>query len=529
MHAVLTPWGRGALPIGVDDIPRCRTPQRSQPTSSVVHPSPFIRSSGRIYFLNTRDLLTTTHAVAVTPPISAPPPPTNIFPDITLPLINPSDPGTYDVVVAGAGPAGLAVAERISAAGFSVALVDPNPLGPWLNNYGVWCDEFEAMGLEDCFDVVWDTAVVHLDSGGRGKRTLDRPYARVDRPKLKRRLLERCIAAGVKFLTVKVEGVDHGEGHSVVRCEGEIRLVGSLAVDATGHSRRLVEYDRPFDPGYQGAYGITVEVESHPFNVDEMLFMDWRDDHLKLDPEMQARNAKLPTFLYAMPFSPTKIFLEETSLVARPIVPFPELKARLDARMAHLGIIVKAIEEEEYCAIPMGGVLPRRPQRVIGVGGTAGMVHPSTGYMVSRVLGAAPLVADAIVERLSKGTDRADVPKNFEKAGAFRSEVDAEEAAAAVWATMWPVARIRQREFFDFGMEVLLKLDLEETREFFSAFFALSDFHWHGFLSARLGFIELIGFGLSLFANSSNEARLNLLQKGLPGLIVMLNRLLKTL
>lgn len=41
-----------------------------------------------------------------------------------------------------------------------------------------------------------------------------------------------------------------------------------------------------------------------------------------------------------MPFSPTKIFLEETSLVARPIIPFPELKLRLEKRMQHLGIKV---------------------------------------------------------------------------------------------------------------------------------------------------------------------------------------------
>jgi lycopene beta-cyclase len=40
---------------------------------------------------------------------------------------------------------------------------------------------------------------------------------------------------------------------------------------------------------------------------------------------------------------------------------------------------VKSIEEEEYCLIPMGGVLPTHPQRVLGIGGTAGMVHPSTG------------------------------------------------------------------------------------------------------------------------------------------------------
>ena len=48
--------------------------------------------------------------------------------------------------------------------------------------------------------------------------------------------------------------------------------------------------------------------------------------------------------------------------------------------------------------------------------------------------------------------------------------------------------RVRQRAFFVFGMDVLLKLDLAETREFFAAFFALSDFHWQGFLSARLTF-----------------------------------------
>ena len=382
------------------------------------------------------------------------------------------------------------------------------------------------MGLDDCYDVVWDSAIVHLDAGERGMRTLNRPYARVDRPKLKRRLLERSIAAGVKFHLAKVNGIKTMDGKSILECEQGVGITGSLALDATGHSRRLVEYDQPFDPGYQGAYGITVEVESHPFDVDKMLFMDWRDDHLANDPEMKARNAALPTFLYAMPFSPTKVFLEETSLVARPIVPFPELKARLDARMAHLGIKVKAIEEEEYCAIPMGGVLPKIPQRVIGVGGTAGMVHPSTGYMIARVLGAVPTVADAIVEQLSSTADKA-VNAGGKKGP--RTEAEADLAAAAVWAAMWPVQRIRQREFFDFGMEVLLKLDLEETREFFSAFFSLSDFHWHGFLSSRLSFLELIGFGLSLFVHSSNEARIDLLQKGLPGLVRMLSRLAKTL
>ena len=48
-------------------------------------------------------------------------------------------------------------------------------------------------------------------------------------------------------------------------------------------------------------------------------------------------------------------------------------------RMEHLGIKVKSMTEEEYCLIPMGGVLPTFPQRTLGIGGTGGMVHPSTG------------------------------------------------------------------------------------------------------------------------------------------------------
>ena len=80
-----------------------------------------------------------------------------------------------------------------------------------------------------------------------------------------------------------------------------------------------MQYDKPFNPGYQVAYGILAEVDEHPFDLDKMLFMDWRDSHLPEGSEIKERNRRVPTFLYAMPFSPTRIFLEETSLVARPV------------------------------------------------------------------------------------------------------------------------------------------------------------------------------------------------------------------
>lgn len=75
-----------------------------------------------------------------------------------------------DLVIAGAGPSGLAVGERVAKAGYKVCIIDPAPLGIWPNNYGVWVDEFEAMGLGDCLEVVWPKAKVFLDSDNLGAK-----------------------------------------------------------------------------------------------------------------------------------------------------------------------------------------------------------------------------------------------------------------------------------------------------------------------------------------------------------------------
>lgn len=75
-----------------------------------------------------------------------------------------------DLVVAGAGPAGAAIAARVAEAGYRVCVIDPAPLGVWPNNYGVWVDEFEAMGLEDCLEVIWPKAKVWLDNNKQGER-----------------------------------------------------------------------------------------------------------------------------------------------------------------------------------------------------------------------------------------------------------------------------------------------------------------------------------------------------------------------
>ena len=56
-------------------------------------------------------------------------------------------------------------------------------------------------------------------------------------------------------------------------------------------------------------------------------------------PELGAFG-EVPSFLYAMPLTPKRVFLEETCLVARPALPFAVLKRRLMRRLDALGIKV---------------------------------------------------------------------------------------------------------------------------------------------------------------------------------------------
>jgi lycopene beta-cyclase len=90
--------------------------------------------------------------------------------DVPIVEHDPAKDSYVDLVIAGAGPSGLAVGERVAKAGYRVCIIDPQPLGIWPNNYGVWVDEFEAMGLGDCLEVIWPKAKVFLDSDNLGEK-----------------------------------------------------------------------------------------------------------------------------------------------------------------------------------------------------------------------------------------------------------------------------------------------------------------------------------------------------------------------
>jgi len=254
-----------------------------------------------------------------------------------------------------------------------------------------------------------------------------------------------------------------------------------IVIDTTGHETKLVLKDtrEPYTrPGFQIAYGALVEVDESkssdlsqigPYDKEAMTLFDYRTDHFDGDEGATIKATKAPTFMYAMPLEGNKIFFEETSLVARPAMSFQECKDRCFRRLKHLGIDATKIEEEEYCYIPMGGALPARDQRILGFGGAAAMVHPSTGYHLCRAMMGATDAAAAIRDELAKEKPNID------------------KAVASAYDSLWSPGNIRQRNFATFGGEFLMKQNIVGLRGFFDGFFRLPLELWGGFLAGWPG------------------------------------------
>ena len=139
--------------------------------------------------------------------------------------------------------------------------------------------------------------------------------------------------------------------------------------------------------------------------------------------------------MYVMPLGKNadgtfRVFWEETSLVGvgKRRLSFEECKKRAYQRLKHHNIKVLAVEEEEYCYIPMGGELPDLQQRIVAFGGAANMVHPATGYHVCRMLSASLDLAQAI----SQG---------------IHGKLRPDQIASNAYLSMWNRKNRNQRDF----------------------------------------------------------------------------------
>ncbi|SFN62837.1 lycopene cyclase (CrtL-type) [Pseudonocardia ammonioxydans] len=353
-----------------------------------------------------------------------------------------------DVLVVGGGPAGRALAGACAGRGLRTALADPAPERPWSATYCAWPEELPD-DLPGSAVAARPLARAVLPGAG-GDRDLG-PYAVLHTAGLRAHLDSRLGA--VTVLTGRVESDD------VVAAGGRYRVrlrrtgtagapadtTAGLVVDATGAPSRL----RPATGvrAEQTAYGVVVAEATAAAVVGpgEAVFMDWR-------PPAEAGRAgwtDWPTFLYAVPYGDGTVLLEETSLARRPGLPLPELRERLAARLAALGVEIPADAPAERVRFPVD--TPRGPRHPVPFGAATPLVHPATGFSVAPALRLAPQLAAALARHLPG---------------------DAAGASAAADRLLWsPSARAVHR-LRRHGLRTVLDLPAALVPGFFDAFFA---------------------------------------------------------
>ncbi len=360
----------------------------------------------------------------------------------------------HDIGILGSGPAALSIAAACARRGASVALFSPEPESPWKPNYCLWADEVPS-DMEDLVEHSWSEACVVTPWGSR---VLKRPYVKLDTRELQGFLWNTLRSGSVRVASDRATDLDHRERETRVHTEdGSVSRV-RVVIDASGAGTRFVKRVHDRAPAFQTAFGLMLRVPHHGFDPNQMVLMDFRE------PSSHASHP--PSFLYVLPLGEDRLFIEETSLARRPAVRFDLLRARLEARLARLGFEDCERLSEEHCCIPMGLGLPVPGQSLVPFGAAGAMVHPASGYLMSRVLRQADPAAEAILEGLA-----AD---------------DAGLATAWGNATLWPRPQRSVWELYGFGLEALVGMSATEISRFFDAFFQLPLHTWSGFLSGTL-------------------------------------------
>lgn len=376
-----------------------------------------------------------------------------------------------DLIVLGAGPAGLALAASAACRGLSVEVIDPSPEQEWQPTYGAW-----QADVPSWVPVAhsWDQVEVDL---GKGPRLLSGRYLRLDKTELRTALVDKLHTHGGQLRTGRASRIiSHGDMQAVHLHEGDT-LPSRFVVDATG---RGIGSELVSATAFQAAYGLLLEVEEHPWPDGHMTLMDFSVDHLSA-----AQREGPPTFLYALPLGPNQLFVEETSLAASPALSLDLLRERLAQRLAYLGITARAELEVERCIIPMNTPIPS-PSQALPFGASAGLIHPATGYQITRALHLSDPVADALVVHLDRGP---------------------QAALRATWAVVWPRALRRTRALHDLGLELLLSLDTAQTQAFFETFFSMPEPSWRAYLSASSGPGEIASAMTKVFARLDPNLR----------------------
>ena len=412
-------------------------------------------------------------------------------------------PRPVDVAVVGDGPAGSALASRCCRLGLDVVLVGADDA--WTATYATWIDDLDGIELpplDELLQARLDTVAVHAE----GPIELARAYGVFDND-----VLRRHLRGDLEHVVGRVRSVQAGSagvgspvprpGRHRVVVDGGADLDARLVVDATGWPSSFARRVGDVAPAWQTALGVVL-AEPPAGDLGRPTLMDFRAVGATDRPSTVGPHG-VTTFCYALPVAEGWL-VEETVLAARPAVEPIALLPRLAARLGrHPDDVLAAAVRTEYVRIPMGGSRPLLDQPVVAFGAAAGYVHAATGFSVASSLRAAPRVAAAIAASLDTGS----------------SAVDSQLVAEAVW----PSALRRSRALHDYGLETLLRLDDDEVREFFDAFFRLPVEQIRRYMRIDTPPAEVAGVMSRLFRSASWSMRRRL-ASGNPAALARLLR-----
>jgi lycopene beta-cyclase len=347
-----------------------------------------------------------------------------------------------DVVIVGAGPAGLALAHALRARNVDVLVVAPETR--WRATYGAWRDDVNSCELGAPLDSLVRGAWPVVRVVGAQEHRLERPYVVFDNQRL-----NSSLSTGIATRDDTVLSADHDMRQTTLRLASGRTVVARLVVDATGAGTLLAHRATTASAGAQTAYGLVVH-DTAQVQPGVFTLMDWRT------PVVGAA-----TFFYGARFSDGTALIEETSLYAQPPREVDELRQMLSVRVGS-DLTSQALAVERV-HIPMGNPLPARTTRVVGFGAAVGYIHPVTGYSVAGSLRAAPRVADAI-------------------ASALRADRTGADLASVVWGSVWPTHLLQTRAWHDAGLHALRRLPGTSLGAFFDGFFSLPVELWSSYL-----------------------------------------------
>ena len=129
-----------------------------------------------------------------------------------------------DVLVLGAGPAGMAIASALGKEKLDVEVLSPNgPDEPWPNTYGIWGEEVDQLGLQDLLEYRWKNTVSFFGHGSLEEHHYENKatehfldYGLFDKKKLHSYWLNECNKSFIKWHEGFAEKINYQKYKSTV-------------------------------------------------------------------------------------------------------------------------------------------------------------------------------------------------------------------------------------------------------------------------------------------------------------------------